>query len=935
MPKAAVPHMHLDSPLFHAFVECPTKYFLRSHGETGVGNAYADWLATQNESYRHEGVKRLREGVGQGECIVGTPALKNLKTAKWRFTMDFVARGLNLESAIHVVERVRSEGRGKAARFCPIRFIFTNKLTRDDKLLLAFDALVVSEMLDRKVGFGKIIHGDDHAALKVKTPPLMGEVRKLTGHIAALLSSPSPPDLVLNRHCAECEFQGRCRKKATEQDDLSLLAGMTEEERRRFKSKGIFTVAQLSFTFRPRRRPKRVKDKREPYHHALRALAIREHKIHLVGSLDLKIEGTPIYFDVEGVPDRDFYYLIGVRVRTVGVVVQHSLWANNKDEEKKIWAEFLAILDGVENPVLIHYGSFETTFLKRMVNRYGNAPEGSPAINAIAAPINILSVIFAQVYFPTYSNSLKDVASWLGFAWSNRALSGPNSVSCRVAWERSADASTKQRLIVYNMEDCEALEWASDALLRLAHPDSLSGETGTLPSEVVKADSLPAQHTMWPQFSSPVSEFEQINKAARWDYQRNRVYVRADRRNKTKSRQPTVFPAGSKRINKVVLHSSPAICPYCHRQGRAVLRTSRVLYDVHFGRWSLKRWVVKYEFTSCHCGECRKMFGTPEAFWPGSKYGRKLIMYLVYQMIDLCMPQRAVMQSVNRLFGFNLADHTVHVFKARAAGFYAQTRQLILERMLAGPLIHADETQIGLKGKRTYVWVFTSLKEVVYVHSETREGDIVQGMLSGFKGVLVSDFYAPYDNLGCAKQKCLIHLMRDLNDELLDHPYDLELRALVQSFAELLRPMVETVDRYGLKKHFLAKHETLVDRFFRQITRADFTSESALKCRQRFEKHRDTLFTFLHYDGVPWNNNNAEHAIKAFARLRRVIEGLSTVKGIDQYLVLLSVCQTCKYQGQDFLDFLLSGMEDIDAFAQLRRSTRRSVSSLRGHGLAD
>src|SRR2546426_8366475 len=112
-----------------------------------------------------------------------------------------------IESRIHVVERVPSEGRGKAAQFMPIRFIFTNKLGRDDKLLLAFDAFVLSEMLGREVTLGKIIHGDDYATLKVKTSALAGEVRKRLEKIAALLSSPSPPDLVLNRHCAECEFQ--------------------------------------------------------------------------------------------------------------------------------------------------------------------------------------------------------------------------------------------------------------------------------------------------------------------------------------------------------------------------------------------------------------------------------------------------------------------------------------------------------------------------------------------------------------------------------------------------------------------------------------------------------------------------------------------------------------------------------------------------------
>ena len=86
------------------------------------------------------------------------------------------------------------------------------------------------------------------------------------------------------------------------------------------------------------------------------------------------------------------------------------------------------------------------------------------------------------------------------------------------------------------------------------------------------------------------------------------------------------------------------------------------------------------------------------------------------------------------------------------------------------------------------------------------------------------------------------------------------------------------------------------------------------------DKDRENLFTFLSHDGVPWNNNNAEHAIKALARLRRMIEGLSTPKGIEEYLILLSVCQTCKYSGVDFLGFLRSGEPDIGTFAARQRT---------------
>src|SRR5262249_9600905 len=158
-------------------------------------------------------------------------------------------------------------------------------------------------------------------------------------------------------------------------------------ERKNFNSKGIFGVTQLSYTFRPRRRPKQLAGKREKYRHSLKALAIRERKIHVVGSPELKMEGTPVYLDVEGLPDRDFYYLIGLRFRTGRRVIQHSLWSANEEDEKCIWKEFLGILSGIKKPVLIHYGGFETTFLKRMYQRYGELVRGSRLAEVISSAV--------------------------------------------------------------------------------------------------------------------------------------------------------------------------------------------------------------------------------------------------------------------------------------------------------------------------------------------------------------------------------------------------------------------------------------------------------------------------------------------------------------------------------------------------------------------
>jgi predicted RecB family nuclease len=308
-------NMTITGDLVETFLKCPTKCFLRSRGEAGTGNAYAAWVRTKNDIFRIEGTKRLVAEVAPDKCVIGTQATEgSLKPAQWHLGIEFTVQSQNLQCFCHAVEQIPSAGRGRTAQFVPIRFVFRNKLNRDDKLLLAFDARVLSEELNREVGLGKIVHGENYSTLKVKTPTLASDVRKLTDKIGTLLASPSPPDLVLNRHCAEGEFQNRCRQKAIEKDDLSLLSGMAEKERTDFNSKGIFTVTQLSHTFRPRRRPRGLRDKRERYHHSLKALAIRQKKIHIVGSPEMKIEDTPVYIDVEGLPDRDFYYLIGVRL---------------------------------------------------------------------------------------------------------------------------------------------------------------------------------------------------------------------------------------------------------------------------------------------------------------------------------------------------------------------------------------------------------------------------------------------------------------------------------------------------------------------------------------------------------------------------------------------------------------------------------------------
>jgi hypothetical protein len=114
--------MKITASLFEAFLKCPTKCYLRSVGETGSGNAYADWVKTRNESYHADGTRRLSAGIPPSEKLMAPPPAANLKAAGWTLAVDVTATAKNLETTIHALDRVTSDGQGQTAQFIPIRF---------------------------------------------------------------------------------------------------------------------------------------------------------------------------------------------------------------------------------------------------------------------------------------------------------------------------------------------------------------------------------------------------------------------------------------------------------------------------------------------------------------------------------------------------------------------------------------------------------------------------------------------------------------------------------------------------------------------------------------------------------------------------------------------------------------------------------------------
>jgi predicted RecB family nuclease len=162
----------------------------------------------------------------------------------------------------------------------------------------------------------------------------------------------------------------------------------------------------------------------------LQALSIRTGVVHVHGTPSLPSAETKVYLDIEGLPSRDFYYLIGATVEVGETVSHYHFWADDDAEQDMALIRLTELLDSLPNHRLFHFGNYEIIALKNMQNSL--PPQYQEALGrTIANAVNVLTIVHKHVYFPTYSNGLKDIARSLGHQWTDPDASGLQSVVWR------------------------------------------------------------------------------------------------------------------------------------------------------------------------------------------------------------------------------------------------------------------------------------------------------------------------------------------------------------------------------------------------------------------------------------------------------------------------------------------------------------------------
>lgn len=512
---------HITTDICVAYSHCPRKAFLLLSGaKAGKNHEYVEILAQKKEASQTAYLTKL----SQNQSDIHSYETKGLES-KSAMLANATLQTDVFQAECGLLTKVATHSALGHYSYEPTIFVGTHSISKEQKLALLVTAHVLEQMQKKQPSKGYIINAGGKTS-KVKlddsAKTLLPVLEPLKEWLAE--DEPEEPMVILNRHCSLCQFRIACRTKAEQEDNLSLLDRMTPKIIRKLEKKGIFSVKQLSYTFRPRKRKKRTKNPPPVTHKLeLQALAIREKKIYIQELPEIERKPVELFLDIEGIPDQNVYYLIGLLVCEGERSTHHSFWADTLEDEGQIWQQFVEKASEYPDAPIYHYGNYEVRALKKLANRYETDAEA-----IIECLVNVNGFIYGKVYFPTYSNRLKDLGEFIEAEWSSKEASGLQSLVWRAYWEESKSSNYRELLIKYNKEDCLALGLLIDELIRIGHSAEIFSE--------VDFANQPKQYATGAG-KEVYDQFEKIRRFAHSNYDDKKISFRKDKDTNVKQKK--------------------------------------------------------------------------------------------------------------------------------------------------------------------------------------------------------------------------------------------------------------------------------------------------------------------------------------------------------------------------------------------------------------
>lgn len=288
------------------------------------------------------------------------------------------------------------------------------------------------------------------------------------------------------------------------------------------------------------------------------------------------------------------------------------------------------------------------------------------------------------------------------------------------------------------------------------------------------------------------------------------------------------------------------------------------------------------------CPHCRMQSRGPfpEAFCGALQYGAGIKAYVLNLLIAQMLSLKRAQQSIQTLIGLLISEATILKYVLQLHQALEAWEQASIERLLAMPAMHVDETSLRVERQNYWIHVCSAGDITLkFLHSKRgQEAMQAIGVIPRYGGVMIHDCWASYLAYEhCGHGLCGAHLLRELTFIV-----DAQGYAWAANMKRLLQQTCARVSARKRKKLNRREYANLQKRYRNILTRGEkelppippkqngkrgrIAKSDAHNLWERLKQHERAVLLFAKESYVAFTNNRAERDLR-MSKVKQKVSG--------------------------------------------------------------
>jgi len=333
-----------------------------------------------------------------------------------------------------------------------------------------------------------------------------------------------------------------------------------------------------------------------------------------------------------------------------------------------------------------------------------------------------------------------------------------------------------------------------------------------------------------------------------------------------------------------------------------------------------------------YCKNCKAVVtGQGKTELPKSYIGPLAKALAVFLKYTVKISERDIKNIFAKLFGMRIVASSIAGFRQQLKDKAEPLYQRLLESLRQSSFIHIDETGWNINGELHWLWKLSN-KKICLTHIDKSRGQkVVEDVLGkDYEGILISDFLSAYNKITSkGKQRCLIHILRDLKKVIKYWQDDPEVLSYCKKLKALFEQAVELYQQYKDKQwdEYYYRKRMLITQRLKDFSFPNPNKRILQRFVKRLNRHKNELFTFLYHKQIDYHNNHIEQQIRPDVIFRKITFQNRSLKGAQNHNVLMSILQTAKLNKLDPIKTLERILLSTDKTSILKPAFEKPISS--------